>query len=161
MKFNQAKWEAMQRRKAALHQIYRAVDEDWHHARDVYGRQLAHFSRNYPDCRQALQILDQDGKALTATEIGAKLEQLRSAWTTACAEFNVSEGFYGKHALIELYEAMWTRRKLTDARDQAVRNQNKFGACFNVLNDFAATHPQNDPTRCNAVADRTSMDGGY
>jgi hypothetical protein len=56
---------------------------------------------------------------------------------------------------------MWTRRKLTDARDQAVRNQNKFGACFNVLNDFAATHPQNDPTRCNAVADRTSMDGGY
>jgi hypothetical protein len=154
MKFNQAKWEALRQRQAALHQIYRVADDDWRHARAEYGQQLAHFSHNYRDCRTALQILEQDARTLTAAEIGAKLEQLRSAWPTACAAFNVSEGFYGKHALVELYGAMLTRRKLQDVRDQAAQNQNAFGACFNVLNDFAAKHRQGDTTRLNAVPDQ-------
>ncbi|MEC4747418.1 hypothetical protein [Methylomicrobium sp. Wu6] len=161
MKFNQAKWGAIQQRRAALHQIYRAVNEDWFHARDEYARQLAQFSRNYPDCRQALEIIKLDWRALSAAEIGAKLEQLRTAWPKACAAFNVSEGFFGKHALIELYEAMLTHRKLTDARDQAARNKNEFGACFNVLNDFAEKHGQGDPTRYHVAPDRASLDGGY
>jgi hypothetical protein len=160
-KFNQAKWEAMQQRKAALYQIYRTTDEDWRQARDDYARQLAHFSRNYRECRTALQILDQDGKSLTAAEIRAKLEQLRTAWPTGCEEFNVSAGFDGKHALIGLYEAMLTRRKLTNARDQASRNQHEFGACFSVLDDFAAKHGQGDPTRYSAAPDQTLIDVGY
>jgi hypothetical protein len=153
MKFNQPKWEAMQQRKADLYQIFSAVNEDWHHARDVYARQLGHFSHNYRDYRTALQILDHDVRTLTAVEISAKLEQLRSAWPTVCAAFNVSEGFYGQHALTELYEAMLKLRKLADVKDQAAQNQKAYGACFNRLNEFAAKYGKGDSFHLTAVPD--------
>jgi hypothetical protein len=164
MKFNQAKWEAMQQRKASLHQIFSTVDADWHHARDEYAQQLAHFRHNYREyrgCQTALQVLEHDARTLTAAEIGAQLEQLRHAWPSACEAFGVSAGFAGQHALVRLYELMLTRRKLEDAKNQASEKAGAFGACFARLNEFAAKHGNGDPTRYALVPDRSPIDGVY
>jgi hypothetical protein len=162
MKFNQAKWEAMQRRKEELHMIYLHAKDNLDHVQQNYNRALSYFSTDYRDCRTALEVIQQDAKTLNASAIDAKLNRLRREWPTACDEFKVSEGFYGKHALIELYALMLERRKLTDARDQAVQNQTAYGACFARLNEFAAKHGQGDSTRVNAVPDQgPAYSGSY
>jgi hypothetical protein len=154
MKFNQPKWESMQRRKEELHMVYRHANDNLDHVQQNYNRALSYFSTNYRDCRAALEVIKQDTKTLTAAAIDAKLNRLRREWPSACDEFNVSDGFHGKHALIELYALMLERRKLTDARDQAVQNQTAYGACFARLDEFASKHGQGDPTRFNAVPDQ-------
>jgi hypothetical protein len=151
MKFNQPKWEALQRRKEELHQIYRHAQDNLDHVQQNYGRALSYFSTGYRECRTALEVIQQDAKTLNASAIDAKLNRLRREWPTACDEFNVGDGFDGKHALIELYALMLERRKLTDARDQAAQNQTAYGACFARLNEFAAQHGKGDPTRFDAA----------
>jgi hypothetical protein len=154
MKFNQPKWEAMQRRKEELHMVYRHATGNLDHVQQNYNRALSYFSTDYRDCRTALEVIQQDAKTLNASAIDAKLNRLRREWPSACDEFNVGEGFYGKHALIELYALMLERRKLADARDQAVQNQTAYAACFARLNEFAAQHGKGDPTRYAASPDQ-------
>jgi hypothetical protein len=164
MKFNQAKWELLQRRRSDLYQAHNTLNNDWSHARDEYARQLAHFSHNYREyrgCQTALDVLKHDARTLTTTELQAKLEQMRHDWPAVCEDFGCGEGFVGQPALVRLYELMLTRRKLEDAKNQASEKAAAFGACFNALNEFAAKHRQGDQTRYAPVPDHSPIDGVY
>jgi hypothetical protein len=150
-KFNQAKWEALQQRKDNLHQIYHSKREDAEHASQNYTQSLAVFFTHYKNHRILLNRIENDGSTLSAADIEAKLNRLRTHWAGACVEFELSAEFNGRHHLIDLYELMLKQRKLSDIRAQAARKQQEFGACFGVLNDFASQHGQGDHSRNNAV----------
>jgi hypothetical protein len=154
MKFNQTKWEALQRRKEELHLVYRHATDNLDHVQQNYERAFSRFSSNYRDCRTALEVIQRDAKTLNDSAINAKLNRLRREWPSVCDEFNVSDGFVGKHDLIELYALMLEHRKLMDARDQAAQNQTAYGACFARLNEFAAQHGKGDHSRFSAVPDQ-------
>lgn len=155
-KFNNAKWETIQRRKAELHQIYRHTQAEWDHAHQSYSRAHSIFVSNYRRhylSGAMLDVIDRDARTLAADAIEAKLKQMRRDWPAACKDFSCEEGFMGKHALIELYALMLDRRQLTDARDKAAQNQTAYSACFARLNEFAAQYGNGNLSRFNAVPD--------
>jgi hypothetical protein len=159
MKFNQAKWEAMQHRKAALHEIYQMADSDFQHENDNLGKKLSVFGTNYRDYPNVQRAVQEDCRRLSTAEVRSKLDRLRSAWPKVCEEFNVSSGFEGKNTLIEIYTALLSQRKARDVKDTAGQNQQAFGACFNVLQDFATKHGQYSGHSITAVPDQ--MPGGF
>ncbi|MGY6278010.1 hypothetical protein [Methylomonas sp. MgM2] len=156
MKFNLEKWQRLQDKKAALHQVYLAASEEFDHANQAFSRSRSFFVSNYRGDIVAHVAVAQDYK-LSPSEIDAKLRMLREDWAKACEKFNVSEGWLGRNALITLYAEMRELARWRENKEQAARNQTAFGACFNVLDDFASKYGANDKSRISAVADT----GGY
>lgn len=145
-KFNIEKWEAMQRRKAEMSHVYRMASDDFEHEQREYIRKYQHFAGSYRECDTALAVIERDAKTLSSSEIADKIQRIVNDWPALCEEFNVTEGFTGKHILTGLYKQMRERQKTREAKEQAAEAQGNYIRCFNALDEFAAKHGKGDKT---------------
>lgn len=152
-KFNVEKWENIERRKAELSHVCRMASDDFEHEYLEYGRKYQYFASSYRDCSTALAIIANDAKTLSSSEIAEKIQRMLNDWKTLCEEFNVTEGFIGKHALTNLYKQMREKRKAFEAKEQAAEAQSNYIRCFNSLEELAAKFGKGDQATYAPVAD--------
>lgn len=108
---------------------------------------MHHFERNYRGLEACHKIIRGDAKDLSAGEVDKKIANLTNEWPSVCLDFEVTEGFFGKIALIDIYGAMRNRARWRASKEKAVDNWREYSACFAKLDDFARKHGASDRTR--------------
>ena len=163
MKFNFEKWERLQRKKAELHQIYLSHSDDFNWQNNNFQRRVGMFLHDYrhENFFDALSnAIRTDARQLTVADISDKIERLTNDWPDVCHEYGLKPGFDNTSRIINLYLMMQDRRKAQDAMEAAAEKQQRFGQCFNTLNEYAQRFGQHDKSSIHVPSKQSEPDYG-
>ncbi|MCL7419803.1 MAG: hypothetical protein M8364_02715 [Methylobacter sp.] len=150
MKFNQEKWERLQRQKELLHMEYMRLSDEWLDAKGQAGKTEGHFVSNYDSSRSALPIITQD-KKLSYHDLKKRMSDIKNNWPTVCTEFGFNENSAAKTPLLNLYEQIVSAKWVYERRERLSEIRQAFGASWNQLQEFAGRYVKVDDS-INVVA---------
>jgi len=153
--FNHSKWAAIQRHREDRFQVLRNLSAERNEASANFGKafgQVQSFQSAY-SLRKVCEIVERDDRTLSVNQVEAKLKCLANEWPTLRGEFGLKEGTVSKDALVNLYRLMREKKRLQADYEKASEGCKSFGACFNVLNEFAAKYGKDNDTVFNAAPD--------
>lgn len=162
MKFNQAKWERIQRQRESMHAEYRRLDDEWEAYRDnaskiesVFVSRHMHYWDN-----QARSVFNADNQ-LTAAGLADRINAIKNRWTEIKDEFGFRRESSGvQSALLQVYSARLEAKKLYELREQQSEKNKAFGASMERLKEFAKRHAKVSDYAANPVPDDTAYSGG-
>ncbi|WP_036247035.1 hypothetical protein [Methylobacter sp. BBA5.1] len=158
MKFNQEKWERLQRQKELLHVECTRLSDEWRDAKEQAGKTEGRFVSNYDRTRNALPVITQD-KKLSCHDLKKRMADIKNNWPAVCAEFGFREDSTAQRPLLELYGEMLAAKQLYERREQLSETRQAFGASWEQLQEFAKHHVKiGDPVAYPAQDNLTSGD---
>lgn len=146
MKFNEEKWERLQRRKELMQEEYRRLSEEYLDAKSQSGKTEGMFIHDYDRQQKALPIINAD-KKLSVADLAARIQAIMDHWPELKDEYGLPDDGHVKSALLRVYAEILTVKKLCERREQLSDTSKAFGESWERLKEFAKHHTRvSDPS---------------